>query len=116
LVVEDNEAVLLVTSELLGQLGYNILCADGPQAAMKLLRSGAKIDLMFSDVVMPGGTDGFALVTQARAFNPALKVLLTSGYSEFGRKADDTGPQVRVLSKPFRQSELARALREALDA
>jgi CheY-like chemotaxis protein len=83
---------------------------------MEMIRNGTKIDLLFSDVVMPGGMDGFALVRQARAFDPALKVLLTSGYSEFGQSAQEIATQVRVLGKPFRQSELAQALREVLES
>ena len=116
LVVEDNEEVRLVTTELLTQLGYHILGTDNPHHAMELIRGGTRIDLLFSDVVMPGGMDGFALVKEARAFNPALKILLTSGYSEFGSRPDEIAFQVRVLGKPFRQSELAHALRDVLDA
>lgn len=115
LVVEDNEAVRLVTTELLTQLGYRIIGVDNPQEAMGFVRADPTIDLVFSDVVMPGGMDGFALVKQARAFNPALKVLLTSGYSEFDNRPAGETP-VRVLGKPFRQSELAQALREVLEA
>lgn len=115
LVVEDNEAVRLVTTELLSQLGYRIISVDNPQDAMGLLHTDPNIDLLFSDVVMPGGMDGFALVKQARAFNPALKVLLTSGYSEFGNRPAGEAP-VPVLGKPFRQSGLSQALREVLDA
>ena len=116
LVVEDNEAVRMVTTELLAQLGYQVLSTDNPQQAMEMIRNGTRFDLLFSDVVMPGGMDGFALVRQARSFQPTLKVLLTSGYSEFGQSARDIADQVRVLGKPFRQSDLAQALRDALDA
>jgi signal transduction histidine kinase/CheY-like chemotaxis protein len=115
LVVEDNEGVRLVTTELLSQLGYRIIGVDNPQDAMQLIKANPGIDLVFSDVVMPGGMDGFALVKQARAFKPALKVLLTSGYSEFGNRPGNDAA-VRVLGKPFRQSQLAHTLREILDA
>ncbi len=120
LVVEDNEAVRLVTTELLAQLGYNIIGVDNPQDALALIRSDRAIDLVFSDVVMPGGMDGFDLVKQARACRPALKLLLTSGYSQFAKSSDQGHvpgeAPVRVLGKPFRQSELSQALREVLDA
>jgi CheY-like chemotaxis protein len=116
LVVEDNEAVRMITADLLSQLGYDVIEARQPQEALEVLRDPRHIDLMFSDVVMPGGLDGFGLAQEARRLRPGLRLLLTSGFTEFGDKSAMGLGEVRVLGKPFRQSELAHALREVLDA
>jgi len=75
------------------------------------------VDLMFTDVVMPGGMDGFDLAAAARAMRPELKVLMTSGFSGTRSGIPQDGPlaTVRLLSKPYDWEELARAVREALD-
>ena len=114
LVVEDNEAVRYITTDLLTQLGYDVIEARNPLEALEVLASDRKIDLMFSDVVMPGGLDGFGLSQEAKRLRPGVKLLLTSGFAEFADRPASAG-QVRVLGKPFRQSELANALRDVLD-
>ncbi len=116
LLVEDNEAVRLVTSELLGYLGYDVIETDNPHDALEILHSGRSIDLLFSDVVMPGGMDGFALINAAAVLRPKLKALLASGFAEFAGDSVLASANVRILGKPFRQSELASVLREILDA
>ena len=116
LVVEDNEAVRYITTDLLVQLGYDVLEAREPLEALEILASDRKIDLMFSDVVMPGGIDGFGLAQEAKRLRPGLKLLLTSGFAEFADRPHAGIGQVRMLGKPYRQSELANALREALDS
>src|SRR6202007_55643 len=80
LVVEDDVEVLQVAVETLHALGYEVLTAtDGPSALRKL-RHGRAIDLLFADVVMPKGMSGIELARQARAINPDLRILLASGY------------------------------------
>jgi CheY-like chemotaxis protein len=116
LVVEDNDAVRMITADLLTHLGYHVIEASQPQEALVVLESDRHIDLMFSDVVMPGGIDGFGLAQRARVMRPGLRLLLASGFAEFGDKSAMGLGEVRVLGKPFRQSELAHALREVLDA
>jgi CheY-like chemotaxis protein len=106
----------MVTTDLLVQLGYQVIETDNPKDALTQLKTGRQVDLLFTDVVMPGGMDGFALVKKAHELYPGLKVLLTSGYSEFGSRADKNAANFRVIGKPFRQSELAHALRDVLDA
>ncbi len=115
LVVEDNDAVRMVTAELLEELGYNAILTDNPHSAMEVLTSDQPINLLFSDVVMPGGMDGFALAQRAAELRPGVKLLLTSGFAEFGNTPTIGAAKIRVLGKPFRQSELAQALREVLD-
>jgi CheY-like chemotaxis protein len=90
--------------------------ADGP-AALALLQQRGPIDLLFTDVVMPGGMNGRVLADTARRAQPGLRVLYTSGYTEnaivhHGRL--DEG--ARLLAKPYRRSELDRAVRDALEA
>jgi CheY-like chemotaxis protein len=115
LVVEDNEAVRFITTDLLAQLGYDVIEARSPIEALEYLAGDRKIDLMFSDVVMPGGIDGFGLALEASRLRPGLKLLLTSGFTEFADRAAGS-PPIRMLGKPFRQSELASALREIIDS
>ncbi len=116
LVVEDDT---LVRDHLVGQLhalGYTVMdAADGPQA-LAWLDTDARVDLLFTDVVMPGGLNGRELAREARARRPGLKVLFTSGYTENtiihqGR----LDPDVTLLSKPYRRDQLAAKLRAVLD-
>jgi PAS domain S-box-containing protein len=115
LVVEDNFAMRNLVLLQLESLGYRVLAADSAAAALELL-STAKADLMFTDVVMPGGMDGVDLARVAMARMPSLKVLVTSGFPEMN--LDGHGHAVnglRLLSKPYRKEDLARALRQAFD-
>jgi PAS domain S-box-containing protein len=115
LVVEDEPEVLEIALTMLRGLGYSVLTArDGPEA-LDVLRGPDRIDLLFSDVVMPRGMNGAELARRARALRPGLPVLLTSGYtaralSEEHGLADD----FPLLPKPYRVAELAQALRAAL--
>ena len=105
-----------VESEL-KTLGYRVIAASNGPAALELLRRPGDIDLLLTDVVMPGGMNGRQLAEQAHAIRPGLKVLYTSGYTEnaiihHGR----LDPGVQLLSKPFRKVELARKVRAVLDS
>ena len=97
-------------------LGYRVSSAADAKAALAILEVADNIDLLFTDVVMPGSIDGAMLAKLALVDRPGLKVLFTSGYSEdaildLGRL--DRG--VALLSKPYRRYELARKLREVID-
>lgn len=117
LVVEDNAQLRTLTLDRLKLLGYCVIEADGGPAALALIKAGTRIDLIFSDVVMPGGITGYELAARARERIPGMKVLLTSGYdAERAAKQDTTGSDLKVLRKPYRQTDLAHALREALEA
>lgn len=116
LVVEDNAAMRRVVLRQLKDLGYRVFEAKNAAAALELF-STEKIDLLFTDVVMPGGMTGLELARTAIVQVPSLKVVMTSGFPE--SKLDGDGRAVggmRLLSKPYRKDELARALREAFDA
>jgi PAS domain S-box-containing protein len=116
LVVEDDPLVRNFVVQQLRALGYTVLeAADGLQARAQL-ESDAPIDLLLTDVVMPGNITGRELAESARQRRPALKTLYTSGYTENSivhqGKLD---PGVNFLSKPFRRQELARKVRHVLD-
>ena len=116
LVVEDDAFVRSHAISSLEGIGYRVIVArDGPEA-IALLRGGAEIDLLFTDLVMPGGMNGWEVAATARELNPSLKVLFTSGYpleALTGRGQSDPG--ARILSKPYRIADLARRVREVLD-
>jgi CheY-like chemotaxis protein len=116
LVVEDNEAMRSVVVKQLGSLGYRVVEAENAMQALDIIASDRPIDLLFTDIIMAGAMDGFALAEEAVRRWPDLKVLLTSGFPEkrLGVEAI-TGVERRLLSKPYRKDELARALREILD-
>jgi CheY-like chemotaxis protein len=115
LVVDDEPAVLEFSSTALAELGYRVLSAGDPAAALDLLRQHRDINLLFTDVVMPG-VSGPQLATSARALHPQLKVLFTSGYTrdELGHNSLQS-PGVHLLNKPYSLDVLARQVREVLD-
>jgi CheY-like chemotaxis protein len=116
LVVEDDHDVRAYSVESLRELGYRVLEAhDGP-SALRLLEQEPKIDLLFTDVVLPGGMTGAQVAAQARGLRPSLKVLFTTGYARNaivhqGRL--DSG--VQLLTKPFNFEDLATRVRDILD-
>lgn len=115
LVVEDDLFVRGYAIGILESLGYRAVVATDGRDALAKLDSGLEVDLLFSDVVMPGGINGWDLAERARQLRPDLKVLLTSGYSLetlASRRALST--ELVVLDKPYRKAELARRLREIL--
>ena len=114
LVAEDDPLVRRYASDELRQLGYEVIeVADGHRA-LEVLRSDEPIDLLFTDVVMPGGLRGPELVERARTLRPGLRVLYTSGYTE--NSLDDVPAQRAglLLQKPYHRAELARKIRAAL--
>ena len=116
LVVEDNDALRHVVLRQIKDFGYRVLEADGATAALVILES-EKVDLIFTDIVMPGDIDGITLAQRAVIRQPNLKIVLTSGFpdpriiSGFGAIASS----VLLLSKPYRKDKLAAVLRQALD-
>jgi CheY-like chemotaxis protein len=115
LVVEDDEAVRTAVTDTLTELGYAVLRAENAEQALAILHDGAKADVLFTDVVMPGPLNTRELAQRAREILPNIKVLFTSGYTHNaivhnGRL--DEG--VELLSKPYRKDDLARKLRSLL--
>lgn len=115
LVVEDDLAVQAAVVNTLQTLGYHVLRANDAQAALSILQSGVHIDLLFTDVVMPGPLRSPELAQRARQIIPGIAVLFTSGYTQnavvHGGRLD---PGVELLSKPYRQEDLARKIRHLL--
>ncbi|HZP98283.1 MAG TPA: PAS domain S-box protein [Reyranella sp.] len=116
LLVEDDDQVRGAVVRQLRGLGYVVTEASGGEAALGILESGARFDLVLSDTVMPG-LDGPGLIKITRQRWPDMKVLLMSGYSEHASRNRGTIiAGVQMLSKPFRRIDLAAKLRETLDA
>ncbi len=116
LVVEDNEAVRRLTMTRLKGLGYRVLDAADGVLALEVLESHPEIDLVFTDLVMPGGVSGYDLCKDARKRWPGIRVLLTSGYAEELTHGDKLEAEnLRLLRKPYRQTVLAQSIREALN-
>ena len=111
LMVEDNVEVSEVTSSLLEQLGYRVVHATTADDALERLADGAPIDLVFSDIVMPGGMSGLDLARAIRTRHSGVPVVLTTGYSDTLQEIEG---EFVVLRKPFEMSVLAKSLRDAL--
>jgi PAS domain S-box-containing protein len=117
LVVEDNAEVRQTVVRQLHELGYDTVEAAGGSDALDILMQGERVDLMFSDIVMPGGIDGTQLAEAATALRPGLKVLLTSGFARASFQDGATSAYLKnLLSKPYRKTELAQRVRATLDA
>jgi PAS domain S-box-containing protein len=116
LVVEDNAGMRNLAVRHLENLGYRTIAAADGVSALAIIKSGALIDLLFTDVVMPGGLDGRALAAAARQLQPGLKILFTSGFTAAAASASiEDGFGTNLLSKPYRKSDLARRIRTMLD-
>ena len=116
LVVEDNPQVRALTVERLVRLGYRVIEAENGPAALATLERLKAVDLIFSDVVMPGGLSGFQLAQTIKTANPAARVLLTSGFSEEAASNNDAGQRdIKILRKPYSLAELSKSIREALE-
>ena len=116
LVCEDDEDVRAYSAEVLRELGYAVLeAADGP-AALALLKANGRVDLLFTDVVLPGGMTGAELAREAAKLQPGINTLFTTGYARnaivhHGR----LDPGVDLLTKPFSYADLAARVRDILD-
>jgi PAS domain S-box-containing protein len=116
LVVEDDEDVRAYSVDVLRELGYRVVEAQDGPSALHVLERQMKIDLLFTDVVLPGGLTGAQMAAQAQALRPGLKVLFTTGYARnaivhHGRL--DSG--VHLITKPYTYAELAAKVRDVLD-
>ncbi|MBN9320127.1 MAG: PAS domain S-box protein [Caulobacterales bacterium] len=115
LLVEDDAQVRLLVMEVLSELGYQTLEAHDGDAALPILRSSAKIDLMVSDVGLPG-VNGRQLAEIARETRPDLKVLFVTGYAEnAAQRSEFLGEGMEMITKPFALDDLARKIREMVE-
>ena len=115
LVVEDDAPVQHTVVDMLRGLGYEVLHADDGASALALLGTGVAVDLLFTDVVMPGPVSSKELAQQARLLLPELAVLFTSGYTHNAiMQGGRLDPGVELLSKPYQREDLARRIRHVL--
>jgi signal transduction histidine kinase/DNA-binding response OmpR family regulator len=117
LVVEDDPVVQATVVDTLQGLGYRVLRASDGQAALTILQSGIPVDMIFTDVVMPGPVRSVDMARQAKQLIPGIAVLFTSGYTQnaivHGGRLD---PGVELISKPYRREALARKIRQVIAA
>jgi len=111
LVVDDDDDVLDVTSELLRQLGYQLQCARNGTEAIRMLKAGEPFDLLFSDVVMPQGISGIELAREAKRLCNGIKVVLMSGNAADMLARHEAEGEFPIIGKPFRRAELAQYLK-----
>lgn len=117
LVVDDEADLLQLACQYLSELGYHVYPAENAAKALETMSEKTNIDMLFSDVVMPGGTNGYQLAQQATQQRPELKVLLTSGFTS--NTITQNGQATftdQLLNKPYRKAELAQWVRRVLDA
>ncbi|MBW8815763.1 MAG: response regulator [Caulobacterales bacterium] len=112
LVVEDDPDLAHLAQDLVESFGYSVAVAHRAQAALDLITAGESIDLLFSDVIMPGGMNGVELAEEVRRRYPRLPVLLTSGYNEAVRDIDAKG--LPFIAKPYRRDELRARIEQLL--
>ena len=115
LVVEDDDAVRIASAEALREIGYDVLEAPDAMEAVRLLADRGGIDLLFTDVGLPGGVNGRALADAARNIHPALKVLFTTGYTrDAAQRGGAPWAEEHFLPKPFSLEDLAAKVRGVL--
>ncbi len=117
LVVEDDTALLTVGEEALRALGYSVLSATDAEQALEILDTNPEIDLLFTDVVLPGGVSGVELSREVLRRRPELKILFTSGYTaNASGHSGALDPGSELIDKPYRKAELGRRIALILGA
>ena len=114
LVVEDDVLVRSMVAAFLRECGFGVIEANGADEAIRVLQAEIRVDIVFSDIQMPGSMDGFGLARWVRRERPWLKVILTSGAARTAKEVGDlceTGP---ILAKPYDHAELERHIRALL--
>ncbi len=115
LVVDDEEDLAIIAEDTLRKLGYTVFRAGNAPEALNVIAEQTQIDLLFSDVVMPGGMDGYALASEATKLKPNIKVLLASGFTNKFHANQHEDSKHGFLSKPYRRKDMAKKIREILD-
>ena len=116
LIVDDEIDLLELAQHIFSGLGYKTQVAENGIKALEALNSDQHFDMLFSDVVMPGGINGYELAQQAKQLRPEIKVLLTSGFTSNAIvKTEHKEFETQLLSKPYRKVDLAQKVRLILD-
>jgi CheY-like chemotaxis protein len=117
LVIDDEEPIRMLIADVLEEAGYRILEAADGVAGLKILQSEARIDLLITDVGLPGGFNGRQVADAARLTRPDLKVLFVTGYAENAVVGNGhLDPGMQVITKPFPMTALALRVREIIEA
>ena len=114
LVVEDEILVRTVIAAYLRDGGFDVVEAGNADEAVRVLAAGIRVDIVFSDVNMPGSLDGFGLAQWLRRERPGLEIILTSGAAQGARDASDLCAHAPILARPYDHATLARQLRARL--
>ncbi len=116
LIVEDNADVREIPVRFLHGQGYKIVTARDGAEAIKHIKSGQAFDLLFTDIVLPGGMNGVEIANEAKRILPNIKVIYTTGSTEYADvHGEQLGPDVTLLKKPYRLAELIAKVRAVLD-
>ncbi|MBK4735628.1 histidine kinase famiy protein [Noviherbaspirillum pedocola] len=115
LLVEDSDDVRQIAQDSLEAMGYEVLAADSGEEALGLLERRGPVDLLFTDVIMPGGINGLVLAERARQHQPGLPVLLATGVIDASLQEGASASSMHILGKPYRRGELAERVRAVLD-
>ena len=116
LVVEDQIDVGDYAETVLAEFGYTVLRAENANEALNLLDGAGHIDLLFSDLIMPGGMNGVMLAREVKRRRPRMRVLLTTGYAESSiERVDARGAEFELIQKPYKRSELATKVRQVIE-
>jgi len=116
LVVEDQPDIAALAEAILSGSGYRVVTAATADDALALIDRGARVDLLFSDLIMPGAMNGVMLAREARRRLPGLRVLLATGFAaELAGQEGMPAGEFEVLAKPYRRAELLGRVREILD-
>jgi PAS domain S-box-containing protein len=115
LLVEDNPNVRRTVKRQLNDLGYATIEAEDGQEALRLVDAGVEFDLLLTDVVMPGGLNGYELAEIVERLRPSSRILFTSGYTELAAAGLESTRKGPLISKPYSRRDLGRAIRSALD-
>jgi len=114
LVVEDEVLIRMAVSDYLRECGFHVVEAGNAEEAIAVLKSDTTVDIVFSDVNMPGSLDGFGLAQWIRRERPQLKVILTSGVTRKAKEAGTLCEHGPLLAKPYHHGELERQIRQLL--
>jgi DNA-binding NtrC family response regulator len=115
LVVEDNANLRTIVVKQLEAIGLRVLEAENAQMALGVLSDEPRIDLIFTDVVLPGDMDGYALARAVHECHPESKIIMTSGFPGLRFNETELANSLPLLSKPYRKQDLVRMVREVLD-
>ncbi len=111
LVVEDDDDARATLAAMVTELGYRVVAAENGASALPILEQDRPVDILLSDVIMPGGMNGLDLAKTARKRRPDLKVLFVSGYDRMAiAQATRYDDSLKLLNKPFSLTDLAREL------